>query len=87
MVEAVGGAALVFVEATAVEPIGRISPHDSGIWDDRHVEPFARIARFVRARRPLVTGAHFAPASAGGAASAGGHAPVNPGRLTSPAAT
>jgi 2,4-dienoyl-CoA reductase-like NADH-dependent reductase (Old Yellow Enzyme family) len=44
---AVGGAALVFVEASAVEPIGRISPHDSGIWDDRHVEPFARIARFV----------------------------------------
>ncbi len=46
---AVGGAALVMAEATAVEAIGRISPEDLGIWDDRHVEPLARIARFVRA--------------------------------------
>ena len=44
---AVGGAGLVMVEATAVEPRGRISPADMGIWDDRHVEPLARIARFV----------------------------------------
>jgi 2,4-dienoyl-CoA reductase-like NADH-dependent reductase (Old Yellow Enzyme family) len=45
---AAGGAGLVMVEATAVEARGRISPWDSGIWSDRHVEPFARIARFVR---------------------------------------
>lgn len=45
---AVGGAGLVMVEATAVEARGRISPQDSGIWDDRHVEPLARVARFVR---------------------------------------
>ena len=32
---AVGGAALVMVEATAVSPEGRISPVDSGIWNDR----------------------------------------------------
>jgi len=44
---AVGGAALVFVEATAVTAQGRISPGDMGIWDDRHIEPLARIARFV----------------------------------------
>lgn len=44
---AVGGAGLVMVEATAVEARGRISPHDSGLWADRHVEPFARIARFL----------------------------------------
>ena len=44
---AVGGAGLVMVEATAVEPRGRISPWDSGIWSDNHVEPFARIARFL----------------------------------------
>jgi len=44
---AVGGAALVFVEATAVTAEGRISPGDMGIWDDRHIEPLARIARFV----------------------------------------
>ena len=44
---AVGGAALVFVEATAVTAEGRISPSDMGIWTDRHVEPLARIAQFV----------------------------------------
>lgn len=44
---AVGGAGLVFVEATAVTRDGRISPGDLGIWDDRHIEPLARIAQFV----------------------------------------
>ena len=44
---AVGGAALVMVEATAVTPDGRITPGDLGIWGDEHVEPLARIARFV----------------------------------------
>ena len=45
---AVGGAGLIFVEATAVEPRGRISPEDSGLWDDRHIEPLARIVRFCQ---------------------------------------
>lgn len=45
---AVGGAAVVMAEATAVEARGRISPHDLGIWQDAHVEPLARVARFVR---------------------------------------
>src|SRR2546430_7138896 len=44
---AVGGAGLVFTEATAVLPEGRISPQDLGIWDDAHVEPLARIVRFI----------------------------------------
>ena len=44
---AVGGAALVFTEATAVAAEGRISPADLGIWDDRHIPNLARIARFV----------------------------------------
>src|SRR3954453_9749035 len=47
---AVGGAGLVIVEATAVEARGRISPQDLGIWSDRHVEPLARIAAFMRAQ-------------------------------------
>jgi len=46
---AVGGAALVCVEATAVEARGRISPEDMGLWSDAHAEPLARIARFVAA--------------------------------------
>lgn len=44
---AVGGTGLVMVEATAVTRDGRISPGDMGIWGDQHVEPLARIARFV----------------------------------------
>jgi 2,4-dienoyl-CoA reductase-like NADH-dependent reductase (Old Yellow Enzyme family) len=44
---AVGGAGLVFTEATAVTPEGRISPQDLGIWKDEHVEMLARIVRFV----------------------------------------
>ena len=44
---AVGGAALVFTEATAVTADGRISPDDLGIWSDAHVEPLERIVRFV----------------------------------------
>ncbi len=45
---AVGGAGLVVVEATAVSPEGRISPADSGIWLDDHVQPFARISHFLK---------------------------------------
>jgi 2,4-dienoyl-CoA reductase-like NADH-dependent reductase (Old Yellow Enzyme family) len=45
---AVGGAGLVFTEATAVTPEGRISPDDLGIWHDVHAAPFERIARFVK---------------------------------------
>jgi 2,4-dienoyl-CoA reductase-like NADH-dependent reductase (Old Yellow Enzyme family) len=45
---AVGGAGLVIVEATAVTPEGRISPGDSGIWSDGHIESFSRISRFVK---------------------------------------
>ncbi len=44
---AVGGAGLIFVEATAVTRDGRISPGDMGIWGEQHVEPLARIARFL----------------------------------------
>jgi 2,4-dienoyl-CoA reductase-like NADH-dependent reductase (Old Yellow Enzyme family) len=44
---AVGGAALVIAEATAVEPRGRISPADLGLWADAQIEPLARIVRFV----------------------------------------
>ena len=47
---AVGGAGLVFTEATAVEDRGRISPQDLGIWKDGHVETLRRIATFVEAQ-------------------------------------
>jgi 2,4-dienoyl-CoA reductase-like NADH-dependent reductase (Old Yellow Enzyme family) len=44
---ATGGSGLVFTEATAVTPEGRISPEDLGIWKDAHVEMLSRIVRFV----------------------------------------
>jgi 2,4-dienoyl-CoA reductase-like NADH-dependent reductase (Old Yellow Enzyme family) len=44
---AVGGAGLVLTEATAVLPEGRISPQDLGIWTDDHIEPLARVVRFI----------------------------------------
>jgi 2,4-dienoyl-CoA reductase-like NADH-dependent reductase (Old Yellow Enzyme family) len=47
---AIGGAALVIVEATAVEAIGRISPQDMGIWSDAHIAPLARVASFVKSQ-------------------------------------
>lgn len=44
---AVGGAGLLIVEATAVTPVGRISPGDLGLWEDAQIEPLARIARVI----------------------------------------
>ncbi len=47
---AVGGAAVVIAEATAVEPRGRISPADTGIWNDAQRDAWAPIARFIAAQ-------------------------------------
>ena len=58
---AVGGAALVIVEASAVEARGRISPADLGIWRDEHIAPLGRIAAFVR-RQGAVAGIQLAHA-------------------------
>ena len=47
---AVGGAALVCVEASAVTPEGRITPWDAGIWSEAHARAWQPVARFIRAR-------------------------------------
>lgn len=44
---AVGGAGIVFTEATAVEPGGRISPWDVGLWSDEQENAFSKIAERV----------------------------------------
>jgi 2,4-dienoyl-CoA reductase-like NADH-dependent reductase (Old Yellow Enzyme family) len=44
---AVGGAALVMVEASGVSPEGRITAWDSGFWSQQHADAFRRIATFV----------------------------------------
>jgi 2,4-dienoyl-CoA reductase-like NADH-dependent reductase (Old Yellow Enzyme family) len=46
---AVGGAGLIFTEASAVTPDGRISPEDLGIWSDAHIDPLARVTSFIDA--------------------------------------
>lgn len=45
-----GGAGLVFTEATAVTPDGRISPQDTGIWNDAQRDAWAPIAAFMRSQ-------------------------------------
>ncbi|MGH8183552.1 MAG: NADH:flavin oxidoreductase/NADH oxidase [Rhodanobacteraceae bacterium] len=45
---AVGGAALVFTEASSVSPEGRISPGDAGIWNDAQAKAWSRIVQFIR---------------------------------------
>ena len=44
---AVGGAGLVFTEAAAIEPEGRISPGDLGIWSDEHIEMLSKITSLI----------------------------------------
>lgn len=45
---AIGGSALVFTEATAVSPEGRITPDDLGIWKDEHISFLKRITDFIK---------------------------------------
>jgi 2,4-dienoyl-CoA reductase-like NADH-dependent reductase (Old Yellow Enzyme family) len=47
---AVGGAGLIIMEATAVVPEGRITPHDLGLWKDEQISALKRITRFIKAQ-------------------------------------
>ena len=38
---ATGGAALIVAEATAISPVGRIPPRDTGLWNDAQIEGLA----------------------------------------------
>ena len=86
---AVGGAAQVTVEMTAVSPEGRITPHCLGIWKDEHIPKLSQIAAFIEAQGavPAIQIAHAGrkgscrPPVAGGAFLAqeeGGWRPVAP---------
>ncbi|MGN6089844.1 MAG: NADH:flavin oxidoreductase/NADH oxidase [Actinomycetales bacterium] len=46
-IRAVGGAGAVITEATAVSPEGRISPRDTGLWNDAQTEAWSRITGFL----------------------------------------
>jgi 2,4-dienoyl-CoA reductase-like NADH-dependent reductase (Old Yellow Enzyme family) len=62
-----GGAGLVMVEATAVNPEGRISGGDLGIWNDQQVQALAPIAEFIRSQGsvPAIQLAHAGRKGAG----------------------
>lgn len=47
---ALRGAGMVMVEATAVEPQGRITPEDSGLWQDSQIEPLKRIVDYIHSQ-------------------------------------
>ena len=47
---AAGGAGLVVAEATAVNPEGRISPHDTGIWNDAQAQAWSRVVDFIHSQ-------------------------------------
>jgi 2,4-dienoyl-CoA reductase-like NADH-dependent reductase (Old Yellow Enzyme family) len=47
---ALGGAALVFVESTAVSPEARINDFDVGLWSDENIAPLTRVANFMHSR-------------------------------------
>jgi 2,4-dienoyl-CoA reductase-like NADH-dependent reductase (Old Yellow Enzyme family) len=50
---AVGGAGLVFTEATAVSPEGRISPDDAGIWNDEQENAYKGITSFIKSQNSV----------------------------------
>jgi len=50
---AIGGAALIIQEASAVSPEGRISPDDLGIWKDQHIEKLQTITAFITAQNAI----------------------------------
>ncbi len=47
---AAGGVGLVIVEATAVEPRGRITPGCTGLWSDEHVPGLRRIVKYIHSQ-------------------------------------
>ncbi|WP_216319110.1 NADH:flavin oxidoreductase/NADH oxidase [Deinococcus aestuarii] len=51
---ALGGAGLIFTEATAVSPEGRISPEDLGLWTDEQIVPLGHITDFVHRYGALI---------------------------------
>jgi 2,4-dienoyl-CoA reductase-like NADH-dependent reductase (Old Yellow Enzyme family) len=90
-----GGAGLVFTEATAVSPEGRITAEDTGLWSDAQLDAWRPIADFVRSQGAVPgiqlghsgrKGSDVAPGSGSGylADRDGGWQPVAPSALPYP---
>ncbi|KAA8644301.1 hypothetical protein EYZ11_008350 [Aspergillus tanneri] len=48
------GPGFLIVEATAVEPEGRISPQDLGLWKDSQIEPMRQVIEFVHSQNQII---------------------------------
>src|SRR5947208_14121101 len=59
---ALSGAALLFTEATAVEPVGRISAEDLGLWSDETEAALRRVLAAVRRHSSIAIGMQLAHA-------------------------
>jgi 2,4-dienoyl-CoA reductase-like NADH-dependent reductase (Old Yellow Enzyme family) len=91
-----GGAGLVFTEATGVNPAGRISPQDLGLWNDEQQSAFSRITAFLHSQGAAagIQLAHagrkgsvyrpWAPARGTVPANEGGWTPVAPSPIAFP---
>ena len=59
---ALSGASLMILEATAVEPEGRITPGDLGLYSDANEQALTRVLSAVRAHSPIKIGMQLAHA-------------------------
>lgn len=48
------GPGFLMVEATAVQPEGRITPQDHGLWKDSQIEPLRRVVEFVHSQNQII---------------------------------
>jgi len=69
---ALRGPSLVFCEATAVEPVGRLSPQDTGIWNQEQADSLTRVVKLVQA-----SGSKFGMQLAHGGRKAGTYPPYH----------
>jgi 2,4-dienoyl-CoA reductase-like NADH-dependent reductase (Old Yellow Enzyme family) len=67
---AIGRAGLVMAEATGINPVARISPHDSGIWNEEQVAAWKRITDFIHSQG-VVAGMQLAHAGRKGSSAPG----------------
>ena len=67
---AVGRAGLVMAEATSINSVGRISPHDVGIWNDEQVAAWKRVTDFIHTQG-VIAGVQLAHAGRKGSAAPG----------------
>lgn len=74
---AMSGAALLILEATAVEPEGRISPGDLGLWSDQNEAALGRVLQAVRRYSDMPIGIQLAHAGRKGSS----HVPWQGGQL------